>query len=246
MKQFKSFVLLFVVLATFSSCTFYNPIYTNTPSYEEVGEINLGVNLGTTADVNFSSNPVEHLSIIADASYSGQITNQTGRFANPDAFELYQFDQYQVQAGVGYYYKIMDNVQHDFHVGYGFGDAAETYNSGAIQADFTNLFIQSSIVFALDETAKAVISSKFNRLTFTDFVYAREYEFDDIPEFNDQQRYWLNQFGLGLIIPYGPLEFSAQGQINIPFARDVEEIDRPIGAYVGVTFNINEIFNSSR
>ncbi len=254
--KFAAFVALIVSL---SSCSFYNPISTNVPSYEKKGEINLGVNLGTSADVQISTNPVEHLSIIGAASTSGSITNTTGRDV-PIADSLkYDYSRNQFELGIGYYYKLTDKIQHDIHIGYGIGSAAKRDNwlygdaDFAYRADFTNLFIQSSLVVEIDSDVKGYLSSRFNYISTSNFeksagynnLEPQFYTTEPLRTFNEES-YWLNQFGIGLIADLGPLQLSAQGQLNFRFTNELVVDERPIGVYAGVNFNIAEIISRAK
>ena len=250
-------LLLFVgfVAITFSSCSFYNPISTNIPSYEKQGEINVGVNLGTSADIHVSANPINHLSIIGTASTSGTISNQTGRDSNvPDSLS-YSYDRSQFELGIGYYYYLTDQIQHDFHVGYGIASAAakENYFSDdnyAYRADVTNLFIQSSLVIELDKDVKGFISSKFNYLTISDYEeshsrFTQNMPPGELPSYNEES-FWFNQFGIGIIGDLGPLQIVAQGQLNFRFSNELFFDERPLGLYAGINFNLAEIINKSK
>jgi len=236
-----------------SSCSFYNPISTNVPSYEKKGEINVGVNLGTSADIQVSTNPIEHLSIIGTASTSGQITNKNGSENNlPDSLQ-YAYSRNQFELGVGYYYMLTENIQHDFHIGYGIGSAAKRddmfSDESAYRADVSNLFIQSSLIVKLDDDVKGYLSSKFNYLTISNYEQTytdpNQFRFTDERQFNNES-YWLNQFGIGLIAELGPLQLSAQGQLNFRFTNNLILDERPLGIYVGVNFNIADIVNREK
>lgn len=249
-------ILSVCILATLlSSCSFYNPISTNVPVYESVGEVNVGVNIGTSADIQVSTNPINHLSIIGTASTSGSISNEIGREINvPDSLR-YTYNRNQFELGIGYYYSLTDKIQHDFHVGYGSGSAAKrddifsTDDNYAYRADFTNFFIQSSIVLNLDEDVKGFISSKFNYLTISN--YEESYDrfsqglFGERLIFNEES-FWLSQLGIGLIADLGPLQIVAQGQLNFRFTNELFVEERPLGLYAGVNFNISEIIKRTK
>jgi len=254
MKNSKlSFFCSFLAIAL-SSCSFYNPISTNVPSYEKKGEVNVGVNLGTSADVQLSTNPINHLSIIGTASTSGAITNDQGDFSNSADSLDYKFNRYQFELGLGYYYMLTDKIQHDFHIGYGIGSAAKKddffSDESAYQADFSNIFIQSSLIIELDDDIKGFISSKFNYLTMSNFEQSYTYPYNlNYPakqrEFRDES-YWLNQFSIGLMVDLGPLQLSAQGQLNFRFTNNLVTDERPLGLYAGVNFNIAEIISQAK
>ena len=248
MKNLKFAFCFCLMVVALSSCSFYNPISTNVPSYEKTGEVNVGVNLGTSADIQVSTNPIEHLSIIGTASTSGTITNNRDDFDNsPDSLN-FALTRYQFELGLGYYYMLTDKIQHDFHVGYGIGNAAKRNNlfsdESAFQADVNNFFIQSSLIIDLDDDVKGYISSKFNYLTISNYeqYFTEEYQFFSAnPRQFRNESYWLNQFGLGIIADLGPLQLSAQGQLNFRFTNNLFVDERPLGLYVGVNFNISEI-----
>lgn len=244
----------FLTLAL-SSCSFYNPISTNVPSYEKKGEVNVGVNLGTSADVQFSTNPIEHLSIIGTASTSGTITNENGRENSTPDSSRYTYSRNQFELGIGYYYMLTDKIQHDFHIGYGMGSGAKredqfSDNVDAYRADVSNFFIQSSLIVDLDSDVKGYLSSKFNYLNISNYEQTNNETYNS--SFQVQQRqfteesYWLNQFGIGLIADLGPLQLSAQGQINFRFTNGLFIDERPLGVYAGVNFNIAEIISRAK
>lgn len=254
MKKSSFISLLIILIISLNSCSFYNPISTNVPSYEKKGEVNAGVNLGTSADVQLSTNPINHLSIIGTASTSGAITNDKEEFSNsPDSLD-YKFNRYQFELGLGYYYMLTEKIQHDIHLGYGMGSAAKKEyfysDESAYQADFNNLFIQSSLIIELDQDIKGYLSSKFNYLTMSNFEHANH--LTNHPNYSLEQNsyrgegYWLNQFSLGLIVDLGPLQLSAQGQLNFRFTNNLITEERPLGLYAGVNFNIAEIINPSK
>tara|TARA_R110002049_G_scaffold20846_3_gene76603 strand:- start:800 stop:1579 length:780 start_codon:yes stop_codon:yes gene_type:complete len=256
MKNFSFLLTVGFIAIAMSSCSFYNPISTNIPSYEKVGEVNLGVNLGTSADVHISTNPINHLSIIGTASTSGTVSNQTGRNNNvPDSL-AYSYDRTQFELGIGYYYYLTDKIQHDFHIGYGIASAAarddifSIEDGYAYRADVTNLFIQSSLIIELDKDVKGFISSKFNYLTISDYEesydrFAQGLSTEDITSYNEDS-FWFNQFGIGLIGDLGPLQIIAQGQLNFRFSNNLFLDERPLGLYAGINFNISEIINRSK
>lgn len=251
MKKYQ-LIFLSIIGIGLSSCSFYNPISTNVPSYEKVGEVNVGVNLGTSADIQVSANPIEHLSFIGTASTSGSITNEDGRENNiPDSLK-YSYSRNQFEIGLGYYYMLTDDIQHDFHVGYGFGSAAKRedylfnntfYDETAYRANISNFFIQSSMIIKLDDDVKGYLSSKFNYLTISDYEQSINQPFVGVDRFNEEQ-YWLNQLGIGLIADLGPLQLHAQGQINFRFTNELFVDERFMGLYLGVNFNISEIVSS--
>lgn len=239
-----------VTTLTLSSCSFYNPISTNVPSYEKKGEINVGVNLGTSADIQISTNPVEHLSIIGSASTSGTISNDVGRENNTPDSSRYSYNRNQFELGIGYYYQLTDDIQHDFHVGYGMGSAATRENvwlgyeeESAYRADLTNFFFQSSLIVKLDEDVKGYLSSKFNYLTIGNYEQSNT-GFNSVNVFGErfrEEQYWLNQLGVGLIADLGPMQLHAQGQINFRFTNELFVDERFMGLYLGVNFNISDI-----
>lgn len=254
MKKSKLYFLLSFLGIILSSCSFYNPISTNVPSYEKKGEVNIGVNLGTSADVQLSTNPVNHLSIIGTASTSGTITNEEGNFSTSADSLDYKFNRNQFEFGIGYYYKLTDKIQHDIHIGYGMGSAAKKddffLDESAYRADFSNIFIQSSLIMDLESDVKGYLSSKFNYISMSN--YEQSYTSPANSNFPSEQRnfseegYWLNQFSIGLLVDLGPLQLSAQGQLNFRFTNDLISEERPIGLYAGVNFNIAEIISQTK
>lgn len=251
-----SYFFLFVCLLSIglSSCSFYNPISTNIPSYQKKGEINLGVNLGTSADVQISANPINHLSIIGTASTSGNITNENNRNnITPDSVR-YNYNRNQFELGVGYYYYLTDKIQHDFHVGYGIASAAKRDdifsddNNYAYRADVSNFFIQSSLVIDLDVDVKGFISSKFNYLSISNYEESFDRTVQGYQYFTPyyDENYWLTQLGIGFIVDLGPLQVMAQGQLNFRFTNELFIEERPLGLYAGVNFNIADIIKRSK
>jgi hypothetical protein len=255
MKKTPLIFIFCLVAMIFSSCSFYNPISTNVPSYEKKGEVNLGVNLGTSADVQVSANPINHLSIIGTASISGSVSNETGvNNSEPDSLR-FTYHRNQFELGIGYYYKLTDKIQHDFHIGYGIAAAAEKEdafsddNTYAYRADVTNFFIQSSLIIELDTDLKGFLSSKFNYLSISNYRESFERSIFGIPQgsrsFNEES-FWLSQFGAGFIGDLGPLQITGQAQLNFRFTNNLFLDERPIGVYVGVNFNLSEIIEMSK
>lgn len=252
MKTPKIFFLLFIS-TLLSSCSFYTPGYINVPKYEQVGDVNAGAQIGTTADFNVSTNPIEHLSIIGNLSYAGDVSNEDDPFNTIDENE-FTYTRYQAELGIGYYYKVNSNVQHDFHIGYGFGKAANFVNgtaSGdeAFTSDLYNIFFQSSLIFEFSgSNVDAYFTGRYNNVTFYDF----EFSLIDQP-FNSRvtpdigkRTYNVGQFGMGLITSLDFAEINMQAQFSVSDANSIDNFGvRPLGFSVGLNVNIDKAFRSA-
>lgn len=245
-------IIAFVLGVVLPSCTFYSPAALNVPKYEKVKEINVGVNMGSTMDFNASYNPVEHLSIISNASYAYNVQNESDDFTMEREFD---FHRYQVETGLGYYYNLGERIQHDFYVGYGFGKTATFYDNifddEAITSNLSNVFFQSSMIFSgYDDDFDIFLSGKFNNISFNDIEYLVDTNtfFASQPRFFPSSRnYWVAQLGVGLNVHVNYVDLTAQAQFAVsssPF--DGNYPVRPIGLYLGMNVNIEKTFKKNR
>ena len=242
------FALLISVIFL-SSCNLYNPAYINTPVYEGTGNVNIGANLGSTQSFNVSTNPVEHLSIIGNVSTAGTISNEESDVVvnyNPNVQQSpsYNYRDLQAEGAVGYYYKMSNDIQHDFHLGYGFGTSADLEGDFAYEAKFNNYFIQSSLAIPLDEKTTGVLISKFNFLDFYGYdVTLLSTPFGTEPSvIINERNFLLNQFGVGFISNVGPLDLNLQGIWNLTLDRNINEEEFPVlSVFLGINMNIEKI-----
>jgi len=233
-----------VISLVLSSCSFYSPALINTPVYEEPGNFNVGASFGTTADVNFSVNPVEHLSVIANGTYAGFIGSENTPSSTVEVRE-FNLNRFQTELGVGYYYRLGPKIQHDFHIGYGLGETANYFGSPgdeAFSSSFNNLFFQSSMVFGgLEDDHSFVLSGKYNMLSFNDINYRID-STSFTTNLRSSHNLWAAQFGAGLIIHFGYIDVMGQAQIIISNSEIGGDFSvRPIGVYLGFNINLDRL-----
>lgn len=253
MRLLNRYLLLFVVITSLSSCNLYNPTFINSPVYEKEKELTLGVNIGSNQSINVSINPIEHLSIIANASSTGALSNDQPLVStqNPNGINTpsYNVNLYQAELGIGYYYNLTDDIQHDLYIGGGIGKSGEELNIYIIESTTMSFFIQSSLSYKLDTKTRAIISSKFNRLSFSDYKATQIREANPIlsPLVFNEKSFWVNQFGIGILSDLGPIELTLQAQLIARFNNNFEYDDfSPIAGFIGINFNLDEIINRKK
>ncbi|MEA2105370.1 MAG: hypothetical protein U9P82_01395 [Bacteroidota bacterium] len=111
-KQLQLLLLVLPLGFLFSCSPEYIPNMANSPMFSNQGELQATVATGTSNfDAQTAYAITDHIGIMVNGSY-GNETNDT-----TDDFHKHAF----IEAGLGYYEKIGENVRYEIYGGYGFG-----------------------------------------------------------------------------------------------------------------------------
>lgn len=254
MNSTKQLLLISSVLLILSSCSLYTPGFINAPKYDG-GDINIGANVGTTADFNVSASPVSHLSILANATYALPVTYDDDPISSNEN-NSYDYPRYQIEGAVGYYYEIGNGkAQHDFHVGYGFGKGASFLNNfvsgeDGFAANISNVFFQSSFIFQLEDDLDILFTSKYNMVKYDDFEFSATEGSQLNSDFEALQnlKEWdhnVIQFGMGFVSSLEFMDIVLQGQFSFTDRNGAGTFNvRPIGATMGFNIKIDKLIKA--
>lgn len=236
-----------IILLGLSSCNFYKPTVINAPVLEEKGEINVGVSVGSSSDFNLSYSATDHIAVIAKAgtSYTQELSVDNGTGTE----KIYEFNNNHYEGAIGYYSSQDDDLFYNVFLGYAAGEAGSfvddatvglLFLDGGFQAQYSGLFLQTSVHANLSNVAFMGLVAKINSLKFSDF----EYTFD--PTINGRYEVREDQNIVGQIA----LDFNFKGdrvggftQLQYAFDNNNEEYftTRKLGFYGGIYLRIGAL-----
>ncbi|MGC9374354.1 MAG: hypothetical protein ACP5DQ_04855 [Bacteroidales bacterium] len=223
-------LLLVLPLGFLYSCSpEYIPNMANSPMFSNQGELQATVATGTSNfDAQTAYAITDHIGIMVNGSY-GNETNDT-----TDDFHKHAF----IEAGLGYYEKIGENVRYEIYGGYGFGknegyfeDAV--FDSQRTDADMQRFFVQPGIGIS-----SGILDGSFSPR----FVLVKM-----TPNGDTFETGGYNTFFEPIItskIGYKWVKFVAQFGFSVPIGNDDLHFDyQPFIVNFGLNFNIGRKYD---
>jgi hypothetical protein len=140
----KNLRILLLVIASgflFSCSPEYIPNMANSPMFSNKGEFQATIATGTSNfDAQTAYAITDHIGVMVNGSYGNETSDTT------DDFHKHTF----IEAGLGYYEKIGENVRYEIYGGYGFGKTkgyfeTVTFDSEITDANVQRIFLQPGI-----------------------------------------------------------------------------------------------------
>lgn len=232
----------------------------NSPIFEEKGEINLGAALGSNAELNVSYNPIDNFAIIGNLSTTLGYTVQDS-LTNQNNQRIGDFDyrDYQLELGLGTYWRYGDVFYHDFYLGSGIGSSLSyefADNDPGIEAyegKHNHWFIQSSLTYLEEDDFSISFDARLNYIEYNTINYAYEgfrsganFQNDIATYFRDRDRLMLQVGGtMKVFTKYA--DIFAQGQLGLIRVSPNDFYSaRPLSVFFGVSLKVDQLIDLVR
>lgn len=261
------------LILIFSSCSTYKPGYINSTTFEKKDDIFVNLSAGSQLGANVSYSPLNNWGVLLNGSTGlwNEVRSKTSTFVNhnKEFTNRFRFQNYFYELSTGVYTPIGEVFYIDFYAGYGRGasgtglwrfrpdDARFGQELVAFKANYSNVFLQSSLKFILDEGLSFNLSGRMNVLNYKRFRYIYESpptndnsnldnwplppqnEINNYFDFNQQTAY---QLGIGLEADANHFVINAQLQLGIN-ANDFDDNSyfsvRPLSVFLGIAMPIH-------
>lgn len=269
-SQGLSYIIVFFGLVSLSSCYSYKPSYINSPIFQEEGQVDLNVNLGSGVGANIAYSPVEHFGLLAEYSARPVIESELtgGSYFNQDGNEvrgfIYADNFYALAAGT--FWKYGENLYQDFYIGYGQGNGSYlsgtnldfnfngSFNLDAFESEYENIYFQSSLKVLNMGDFSLSLDSRVNWLRFQSFDYTYTYavfsqhsnqlsqeNIEELDEFFSNRNRLASQLGITLGAKMKYFDIFSQFQLGVAEREVVDFFQiRPVSLYFGISLNLNQ------
>lgn len=272
-NQLFRLLLIANLILILSSCSTYKPGYINSPTFKEKDDLFVNLSAGSQLGANVSYSPLNNWGILLNGSTGlwNEVRSESSTFVNQDKefTDKFRFQNYFYELATGVYTPIGEAFYIDFYAGYGMGASGKGLwrfrpddpwfgqELVAFKADYSNVFLQSTLKFILADDLRFNLSGRMNILNYKDFNYIYESPSDNNPnranwplppqneinsyfDFNQQTAY---QVGLGIEGDAKYFVINAQLQFGIE-AYDISNDDsyfsvRPFSVFLGIAMPIH-------
>ena len=252
-SQLSIFVVGFVLVIMSQSCNvMYSPSMQNTPLLQEKKEVvaNIGIN-----DIQGAYAVTDHVGVMLNGYYNNGASNDYSSYDYYDSWYRQERKQAHVEAGVGCFNKLNDNIIVEIYGGLGYGSASmNNYSRDSLNeipilkssysADFTRFFIQPAIGYSVDNFdfsfSMRILFQKY--MNASSFGYTRIELYDDKLLDMDKPVYAFLEPALTMRYGFKYVKFQAQAMLSYKY--NVDRLNyMPIVFSVGIHVDLAKRWN---
>jgi len=236
------FIAGVAIITLIQSCNvMYSPSMQNTPLLQEKKEVvaNIGIN-----DIQGAYAVTDHVGVMLNGYYNNGASNDYNSYDYYDSWYRQERKQAHVEAGVGCFNKLNDNIIMEIYGGLGYGSASmNNYGRDSLNeipilkssysADFTRFFIQPAIGYSVDN-----FDFSFSmRILFQKYMNANSYGYTRIELYDDKLLdmdkpvYAFLEPALTMRYGYKYVKFQAQAMLSYKY--NVDQLN-----YMPVVFSV--------